>query len=295
MSVPYPSSGVPIKLKSPLMKGENVKKVQSQLEKKGYSVGRTGIDGKYGKNTLAAVKKFQSANSLTVDGIVGPKTWAKLFEDVVETTPDYENNQESPIVGADSPIISDDLGGFDYDDIPANLDSQYTSYIINLASRKWVPLPVIPEQISESISTIWGDHNIIGRSASYKSYQGTTNRQVNITLKLHSDLLTEVSKNNNCDLTNIVDFLKSLCYPQYTENELRPPVCILKLADVIKLRGITNSINAQHSLPIKKMIYGGYKGEKRYAMMEVQLSFTEVPIQAPSATEILANKDFSQK
>ena len=35
-------------------------------------------DGKFGKDTLAAVKEFQKENSLKVDGIVGPKTAAKL-------------------------------------------------------------------------------------------------------------------------------------------------------------------------------------------------------------------------
>ena len=295
MAIAYPSSGVPIKLTSPLMKSDIIKQVQSQLEKKGYSVGPPGIDGKYGKYTYGAVRSFQQDTAgLQVDGIVGPKTWAELFKEVQVTTEKHESEKESIVIST-YPMVEDNLGGFSYDDIPSNLDDEYTSYIINLASRRWVPLPVIPEQVSESVSAIWGDHNIISRSASYKSYQGTSNREVNFSLTLHSDLLSEVSKANDCDITNIVDFMKSLCYPQYTANELRPPVCILKVADVIKLRGITVSVNAQHSLPIKTMLFGTYDGKKRYAMMEVQLSFVEVPISAPSATDILAGKDFSQK
>lgn len=37
------------------------------------------IDGKFGTKTLAAVRQFQKANGLVVDGIVGKATWSKLL------------------------------------------------------------------------------------------------------------------------------------------------------------------------------------------------------------------------
>ncbi|OGW91549.1 MAG: hypothetical protein A3D28_04750 [Omnitrophica bacterium RIFCSPHIGHO2_02_FULL_63_14] len=36
------------------------------------------LDGKVGRKTRAAVKEFQRRNNLTVDGIVGKRTWALL-------------------------------------------------------------------------------------------------------------------------------------------------------------------------------------------------------------------------
>lgn len=65
-------------------KGEWVKTLQKLLSGKGYDC--KGIDGVYGYNTLAAVKKFQAANKdlsgkqLVVDGCVGPKTWGALYK-----------------------------------------------------------------------------------------------------------------------------------------------------------------------------------------------------------------------
>lgn len=59
--------------------GSQVRAIQSALVAKGYSVGSAGIDGDFGTDTDAAVRRFQSDNSLDVDGIVGPKTSAKLL------------------------------------------------------------------------------------------------------------------------------------------------------------------------------------------------------------------------
>lgn len=53
-------------------KGDDVRTVQRLLVVK--------IDGDFGPITDQAVKDFQKKQKLTVDGIVGPKTWAKLDE-----------------------------------------------------------------------------------------------------------------------------------------------------------------------------------------------------------------------
>ncbi|QOV36135.1 protein kinase [Streptomyces ferrugineus] len=59
-------------------KNRRVTQVQCMLDKRGYSLGGAGVDGQFGDATLAAVKKFQSAKGLDVDGLVGPDTWAAL-------------------------------------------------------------------------------------------------------------------------------------------------------------------------------------------------------------------------
>lgn len=59
-------------------KGEDVKVLQQKLKDLGYDIGRTGVDGKFGLKTAAAVKAFQKNKNLKVDGIVGKATWAAL-------------------------------------------------------------------------------------------------------------------------------------------------------------------------------------------------------------------------
>lgn len=61
-------------------KGENVRILQQLLMERGYRLPRYGADGDFGSETEAAVKAFQKANGLKVDGIAGPATWGKLLE-----------------------------------------------------------------------------------------------------------------------------------------------------------------------------------------------------------------------
>lgn len=55
--------------------GQDVHLLQQILVKLGYN---TKVTGYFGKITAAAVEDFQRKNQLVIDGIVGPKTWAKL-------------------------------------------------------------------------------------------------------------------------------------------------------------------------------------------------------------------------
>ena len=64
-----------------------VKTLQERLIAHGYDVGKYGADGWFGNGTLAAVKKFQKDKSLTVDGIVGPNTWAELDNEPAAVAP----------------------------------------------------------------------------------------------------------------------------------------------------------------------------------------------------------------
>lgn len=69
--------------------GDDVKNLQTQLNSNGYSL---DVNGVYDDNTLNAVKDYQSKNGLTVDGIVGEKTTAKL----------NSSSTNSPTAGTDS-------------------------------------------------------------------------------------------------------------------------------------------------------------------------------------------------
>ncbi|WP_179229386.1 phage tail tip lysozyme [Parenemella sanctibonifatiensis] len=58
-------------------KSDAVRGLQEELGQHGHKV---EVDGSYGPKTIAAVKAFQKASGLTVDGKVGPQTWGALID-----------------------------------------------------------------------------------------------------------------------------------------------------------------------------------------------------------------------
>ena len=57
-----------------------------------YATGAGCADGYFGPNTLEAVKKFQRAKGLTVDGICGTNTWRKLLNVTSNVLPTLSKN-----------------------------------------------------------------------------------------------------------------------------------------------------------------------------------------------------------
>lgn len=60
-------------------KGESVRAMQTLLIGYGYTCGCCGADGDFGDGTMAALRNYQKDRRLIVDGICGPKTWAKML------------------------------------------------------------------------------------------------------------------------------------------------------------------------------------------------------------------------
>lgn len=67
-----------LKITKPLMKGEDVKALQAALIARGYHCGASGASGVYERNTAYAVRCFQAASRLIVDGRAGRFTVAAL-------------------------------------------------------------------------------------------------------------------------------------------------------------------------------------------------------------------------
>lgn len=63
-------------------KGIEVKQMEQILLSLGYFDDEQYLDNYFGTHTVEMVKKFQKENGLSVDGVVGPNTWAEINEEL---------------------------------------------------------------------------------------------------------------------------------------------------------------------------------------------------------------------
>ena len=74
----------------------NIKDIQRELKNKGFDPG--DIDGIWGRRSIAAVKAFQQARGLDVDGIAGPETMSALFPPGAASAGVAARNNDAPLV-----------------------------------------------------------------------------------------------------------------------------------------------------------------------------------------------------
>lgn len=91
---------VGVSLRGGLTDSAAVRNMQSRLKQLGYYNG--GIDGDFGSSTEAAVKAFQSNNSLRADGVAGEGTLNKLYSDEARSA--WYSATATPRAGNVTPI-----------------------------------------------------------------------------------------------------------------------------------------------------------------------------------------------
>lgn len=73
-----------LRLTDPYMRGDDVRHAQERLIVHGYNITADGI---FGRKTYNAVREFQAAKKLSIDGIIGKNTLAALDKDPAVTPP----------------------------------------------------------------------------------------------------------------------------------------------------------------------------------------------------------------
>ena len=89
------------------MKGSDVKTLQEKLMELGYKLPKYGADGEYGGETVEAVKAFQKASGLSVDGQFGPKSLEALMDALAGTGPsggDAPEEEDKPVASGEVTI-----------------------------------------------------------------------------------------------------------------------------------------------------------------------------------------------
>lgn len=156
-----------------------------------------------------------------------------------------------------------------------------TNYIYLYHVDKFILLPTYPESITDTLTANYSSATPISRSAPIYSYSNSGPRTVQITLKLHRDMMQMINYGkSNINLHEIelgddyvdtlVKQIQAVALPRYnaTSKMVNPPMVALRFGDEIYIKGVViGGISVTYSGPLIQVA-----GNTKYA--EVQLGFT---------------------
>lgn len=154
-------------------------------------------------------------------------------------------------------------------------------------------IPVTPETINDSMSANFQSTNALGRSAPVYTYSNSGPRTVQISLKLHRDMMDAINigvsnselKEGEDYVENLINALQAIAVPKYTmtNKAIEPPMVALRIANQIFIKGvIAGSIGVTYSLPILS--------NGKYAVVDITLTVSEVD--PYTASEVLHSGGF---
>ena len=156
--------------------GSAVKTMQKMLIACGYSCGSYGADGDFGKATLAALKAFQEAAGIEVDGIYGPVSKAALEKA-------YAGNGSQPTTPTTQPATDDETAiwnrlyeaignAYGVAGVMGNFKAESNCRANNLQNTYEKKLGMTDEQYTAAVDS--GSYpNFVHDSAGYGLYQAT--------------------------------------------------------------------------------------------------------------------------
>lgn len=160
------------------------------------------------------------------------------------------------------------------------------AYIYLYHLDKFCILPDYPETITDDMPSTFKDTNALARTAPVFSYSYSGPRTVQISLKMHRDMMNDLNRDVSNLKDNVVDFsgndyidilvkyLQAAALPRYNEYSgnskvVEPPMVGIRFGNSIFIKGvITTGINVVYTKPI--LI------DDKYACVDVSFTIAEV-------------------
>lgn len=153
------------------------------------------------------------------------------------------------------------------------------NYLYMYHTDQFVLLPSYPDSISDNLGVSFNSENPMLRSAPIFAYTNSGPRELNVTLSLQRDLMTQINvgKSNlaieigDDYVDTIIKQLQAIALPRYAGDTkmVDPPIVALRFGNEIFIKGIVaGSINVQLQKPI-------IKGDK-YEQVTIGFSIKEI-------------------
>lgn len=153
---------------------------------------------------------------------------------------------------------------------------QYNAYIFNNLTNTKIPFPVMPINISETISASFTQQDIIGASRPRIIYSNTSAKTLGMTLQ---NLTESYVAQGFSNLKQYVRALQALTYPEYSGGVVKSPNLTLVLGDRSMSCVCTNV----------SVSWGELTREQQILSCNVDLQFLMTRPGVPGATEIQMN------
>lgn len=153
------------------------------------------------------------------------------------------------------------------------------NYIYLYHIDKFVILPTYPESIQDSLSSSFNTTNIMSRTAPIFSYQYSGPRTIQVSLKLHRDMMQQINygqSNLNVEIGDdyvdtMVAQLQAIALPKYSASDkmVNPPMVALRFGNQVFIKGVViGGITTQYQLPLQ--------ADGKYAVVNVSFAISEI-------------------
>ena len=179
-------------------------------------------------------------------------------------------------------------------DTPNFLQDNYI-YISHLdEDLQFWRLPASPDSMQDSMNSTFSTESVLGRSAPVYTYSNSGPRSVQISLKLHRDIMDDINEGySNSELQgtgedyvdNLIRALQAIALPKYNLNNkhVEPPLVAVRIENQLFIKGIVNGgVTVTYQKPI---LYNG-----KYAI--VSINFTIAEVDPYDATTVYKNGSF---
>lgn len=164
------------------------------------------------------------------------------------------------------------------------------NYIYLFHTDEYVFIPTFPDTIQDSMTSSFSETNALSRSAPVFAFSNAGPRSVQVTLKLHRDMVQDINFNasnliiedlGDDYVDTIIKKLQSISVPKYiaSTSSVEPPKVAVRFGDEIFIKGI---VSGQVSVTYEKPILDNGK----YAIVTVAFNVSEMdPYDALSIQE----------
>lgn len=155
------------------------------------------------------------------------------------------------------------------------------NYIYLYHTDTLIALPLYPESIQDSMSIEYTSQKPLSSAAPIFSYSSSGPRELQISLPLHRDMMTQINTpasrlaitelDDEDYVDRMINQLQSMALPRYAASEkmVNPPLIAIRFGSAIFCKGvILGSVTVTHSGPILS--------NHKYAMANIVFSVQEV-------------------